>query len=178
MSRAEREAERDVESEPKFLEHEANDARAAIQNTLGDLQRDLLNVWDNATDVRSWVDAHPWLALGAASAAGFVTAAVLTPAANESAVHKWSRVARGMMGSDGESERAEAPRAAAPPPAHHSILGMILSPLVEVLKVALQNIIVAAVAGGAASAGAAQAADDGSDHNQDPAEQGQAVGAS
>jgi uncharacterized membrane protein YoaK (UPF0700 family) len=63
-------------SERSFLADQAADAKTAMTGTLRDMKDTLTRV----ADVRSCAKQHPWLAVGWAVAAGFVTGAVLTSA--------------------------------------------------------------------------------------------------
>lgn len=62
-------------SEAKFLKHEAAAASGAIQETI---ERMRASVQD-AGDVKAWAERYPWATVGAASAAGFLIAAAITP---------------------------------------------------------------------------------------------------
>jgi hypothetical protein len=62
-------------SERSFLADRAADAKTAMTGTLHDMKDTLKRV----ADVPSCVQQHPWLVIGGAVAAGFVTGAVLTP---------------------------------------------------------------------------------------------------
>jgi hypothetical protein len=58
--------------EDRFLVAEAESAKAAILQTLHDLNSDLREV----TDVRYWTRLHPWIAVGVATAAGLAVGAI------------------------------------------------------------------------------------------------------
>ncbi len=57
----------------RYLEDQAAQAQTAMQNMLSQLQRDLMQ----AADLNIWVKRHPWAAVGAAAATGFVAADVM-----------------------------------------------------------------------------------------------------
>jgi len=123
---------------------------------IGDLQANVRAGWEHATDVRGWIDRHPWVAVGAASAAGFAAAAAVTPASGQSLGEKLSSTVEAVMAqaeaASGEAEVDGAPAARAGRQASQpSVWGMLLEPVVDVLKVALQNYFTAYVAGQAAA---------------------------
>lgn len=63
-------------SERGFLTDQVADAQTAMAGTVHDIGDTLQRV----ADVRSCAKRHPWLVVGCAVAAGFVTGALLTPA--------------------------------------------------------------------------------------------------
>src|SRR4029453_2459975 len=75
MSQARRRLLRMRKGERSFLADQAADAKTAMIQTLLHMKETLSKV----ADVRRITKQHPWLLLGSAVAAGFVTGAVLTP---------------------------------------------------------------------------------------------------
>ena len=149
------------------MDEQSAAARAALRGTVSDLQANLRARWEQATDLRCWVERHPWIAVGAASAAGFTAAAVVTPAAGESLGEKLSQAVEAVMGENGsangeaepdDEEAAARRRAADRRVAPASMWAMLLEPVVDVLKVALQNYLMAFMAGQAAAAAQAASA--------------------
>jgi hypothetical protein len=65
--------------EGAFLAAEAESARAAVVQTLRDLNTDLRD----AADLRYWTRLHPWVAVGVATTAGFVVGAIANSAGAE-----------------------------------------------------------------------------------------------
>jgi hypothetical protein len=141
-------------SEAEFLAEQAVAARAAMLGVIGDLQANARTRWEQATDLRGWIDRHPWMAVGAASAAGFAAAAAVTPGPGQSLGEKLSSTIESVMPqaeeANGSAAADEAPRAARQA-SQPSIWGMLLEPVIEVLKVAAQNYFTAYVAGQAAA---------------------------
>jgi hypothetical protein len=131
-----------------------------------DLRANLHARWEQATDLHGWVERHPWFAVGAASAAGFTAAAVVTPSAGESLNEKLSRAVEAVMGEQGsaangdpdDEDAAARSRATDRRVASASIWAMMLEPVVEIVKAALQNYVMTAMAGHAEAAQAAAAA--------------------
>jgi hypothetical protein len=143
-------------SESDFLAQQSAAARAAARRVIDDLQANARAGWEHATDLRGWIDSHPWIAVGAASAAGFAAAAAVTPAPGQSLGEKLSSTFEAAMSqakaANGQTEPDEAPAArAGRRGSRASLWGMLLEPVIEVLKVALQNYFTAYVAGLAAS---------------------------
>jgi len=66
-------------TEAQILQQTAADVKAAISKTIGDLKKDAVT----AADIRLWSKEHPWAVVGAAAAAGFVAATLVTPAKNQ-----------------------------------------------------------------------------------------------
>jgi hypothetical protein len=65
-----------VEDEAAFLQQQAADAKVAMQRTLAEMQETA----KSAADIGAWTRKYPWYAVGAAAAAGFITATtVLSP---------------------------------------------------------------------------------------------------
>jgi hypothetical protein len=65
-----RKSEKDGSSEAKFLDREAENAKAAIWSGLRKFKED----FGDAADVRMWTKEHPWIAVSVAAAAGFAAA--------------------------------------------------------------------------------------------------------
>lgn len=161
-------------SETEYLSEQSDAARAAIGGVIADLKNNLQSGWEQATDVHGWIERHPWLAVGAASAAGFAAAAVVTPAPGEALGEKLSGVVRSAMDefrsaggqADGEAEAANGASAARP--AAVSPWAVLLGPLVDIAQVALQNYLAAYMAGRAA-AGATSPPDTATESAAEPA---------
>jgi hypothetical protein len=160
-------------SEAAYLSEQAAAAQAAMRGALGDLQANLRAQWEQAADVQSWIQRHPWFAVGAASAAGFTAAAVVTPGPGESLGEKLSRAAEAFMpeggSADGQEPSAEAVMANGRSTDRRasSIWAVLLEPVVEILKVAVENYLMTAMAGQAAAAAPAAA----NEPETDPADQ-------
>jgi len=77
-------------SESEFLQKQADDASAAISATLNDISDSI----KKALDVTIWTRQHPWVAAGAATAAGFVAACAFVPGkgAPPPARSRWGKV--------------------------------------------------------------------------------------
>jgi hypothetical protein len=120
-------------SEADFLAREAEQARAAITNTMEELKKNL----GSAADLRAWAQHHPWLVVGVAAAAGFAAGSAICS-----------------IGSD--DQRAEPPPqpvAGSAQPRRPTMWGSLMSPLFELAKVTIQSSLAAAAAGTAASNG-------------------------
>src|SRR5918993_813495 len=66
-------------TEAQVLQQTAADVKQAISKTIADLKADALT----AADIRLWSQDHPWAVVGAAAAAGFVAATLITPAKDQ-----------------------------------------------------------------------------------------------
>jgi len=62
--------------------------KQAISKTIADLKVDALT----AADIRLWSQEHPWAVVGAAAAAGFVAATLVTPAKDQDLKGKFSEL--------------------------------------------------------------------------------------
>jgi hypothetical protein len=60
--------------ESVFLQQQAADAKLAMQQTLAELRETAQAL----SDIPAWTQQYPWLTVGAACAAGFVTSVLLT----------------------------------------------------------------------------------------------------
>ena len=83
----------------------------------GDLQANVRTRRELATDLRGWIDRHPWMAVGAASAAGFAAAAAVTPAPGQSLGEKLSSTIEAAM-SRAEEGKRRGSNGRSPGPAH------------------------------------------------------------
>jgi hypothetical protein len=118
-------------SEADFLAREAEQAKAAITNTMEELKKNL----GSAADLRLWAQHHPWLVVGVAAAAGFAAGSAI-----------------GSIGSDDRREEpVPQPVAGSAPPRRSAMWGSLMSPLFELAKVAIQSSVAATAAGAAAS---------------------------
>jgi len=89
-----------------------------------------------AADLQLWAKHHPWLTVGAAAAAGFAAASVVT-----SAVQGPPR-ANGYVPPDGAHMAAgSAPRQ------HSAMWSSLMAPLFDLAKVAIQSAIASAMGG-------------------------------
>ena len=120
-------------SERSFLADQAADAKTAMIGTLHDMQDTLKRV----ADVRSCAKQHPWLAVGWAVAAGFVTGAVLTPAQRKTST---------ITGSGAEMESQPSCHAQETPRTKDSFLfSTVTSVLAGIFQTVVKNLIAAAV---------------------------------
>jgi len=69
-------------TEAEFLAHEAELARTALSNTLGEIKNDLAK----AGNIKLWAHHYPWLTVGLAVATGFTLAAVAQGGAGETTI--------------------------------------------------------------------------------------------
>jgi hypothetical protein len=120
-------------SERSFLADQAADAKTAMTRTLHDMKDTLKRV----ADVRSCAKQHPWLVVGWAVAAGFVTGAVLTPA---------PRKAVKITGLSTKAESQPSCHAQETPRTKKALLfSTVATILVGILQTVLKNLIAAAV---------------------------------
>ena len=75
-------------SEAQFLQQTAAELKAAISQTVGQLKQDALT----AADIRLWSKEHPWAVVGAAAAAGFVAATLVTPSKDRALKEKFAEL--------------------------------------------------------------------------------------
>ncbi|MHB1033303.1 MAG: hypothetical protein ACYC0Y_01545 [Pirellulales bacterium] len=116
-------------SEADFLAWQAEAATAAFGDAIDDLKARLRNV----ADVRAWTQRHPWIALGAAAAAGFAAATGVSAVSHEGTPEKRSPTH--------QRRRVETlPSAAASPVPHGelaAVLAALLAPAIDRVKAAM-----------------------------------------
>ena len=119
-------------TEAAHLEREAAQARAALRGAIEDLKQSLYH----AADPRVWTEKYPLAGVGVAAAAGFAAAALMKEAADEA-----------MTPAPAVDRSAAAPGqpAAQAPPAAHSALHSLLTPLWDIAQTALKSFAVNAV---------------------------------
>jgi len=122
-------------SESDFLAHQARQAQKAMRQVLDDIGHSL----KDTVNLRAWAEQHPIAMLGAAAAAGFVTASAVTPSRDETVAERLRRLA---------PERpapAEAPSSGEEPQKKHSLFQKISGPLFEAVQAALVSAVTTAV---------------------------------
>lgn len=122
-------------SERSFLADQADDAKTAMTGTLHDMEDTLYRV----ADVRSSAKQHPWLAVGCAVVAGFVTGAVLTRAPRKSTETTGSSTETESQPSRHGQESTRTKKS--------FLLSAIVAVLVSIVQTAGKSLIAAAVAG-------------------------------
>jgi hypothetical protein len=128
---------REVElSEADYLAREVTEAKAALTHSLTDLKLGLAN----GADLRQWVKHYPWASLGAALAAGFSAAAVVTPAPGESVTDKLSRLRSDGQPSSNESSAPQQIKSTN----GQAVTDKLIGSLFDLAKVLVQSLIVAA----------------------------------
>src|SRR3989442_626772 len=75
-------------SEEAFLTKEAQQTRAAIRGTLLEIKEQI----GQSADVRNWITEYPWISAASAATLGFLVAARVTPAADQSFGEKLSEL--------------------------------------------------------------------------------------
>ncbi len=108
-------------SEDEYLRLQTEQAQASLSESLETLKKSL----GNAADLQLWAQHHPWLTVGVAAAAGFAAANVI-----------FARPAP-----------APANQPYAAPPKNPGMLGSMLTPVFDLMKVALQSSLAGAMAG-------------------------------
>jgi ElaB/YqjD/DUF883 family membrane-anchored ribosome-binding protein len=106
-------------SEADYLAQQAEEAKKAMQQALGDL----LGAFGDGVDPRNWVQQRPWTTVGTAAVAGFFAAYGLVPSKDQAAIKRIEAieeaVARGHMraakaeGPNGEPNKPQKPGAGA-----------------------------------------------------------------
>ncbi len=136
--------------EGEFLTKQANDAQAAIKQTVNDMSKAL----GELADVRTWTKQYPWISVGAATAAGLVAALALTPKRrgkrvaemSEDAKDKWQEIWEKIASKVGEPEDVAVVDEPAPKQKKASLLNGLLSHVMDIAKTALASGISASVA--------------------------------
>jgi|GEM_PF-4036679 len=137
--------QRPAMNEAEFLARQGADARAALGATLGDLRSRVSDSVNEATDAKAWIARHPWSALLASALAGFGGALVFAPRRGESIEERFDKLKQSFVASspepaaDGDVRRTEPTAAASTWRAE--ILGLLLAPLVDLLRVTLETFI-------------------------------------
>jgi hypothetical protein len=122
-----------LKSERSFLADQAAEAKTAMTRTLHEMHDTLKRV----ADVRSCAKQHPWLAVGGAVAAGFVTGAVLTPAQRKTST---------ITESGGEVESQPSCHAQETPRTKDSFLfSTVTSVLAGIFQTVVKNLMAASV---------------------------------
>jgi hypothetical protein len=93
-------------SESEFVQQQSRQAEAALSASLAEVKQRLAD----AVDLRLWTRRHPWASVGAAAAAGFTAATLVTPSKEESFGEKLSKLVR-------RPEPARSPSQGESPPA-------------------------------------------------------------
>lgn len=135
----------DQESESEFLQHEAQQARQAIERSLEELKASL----HTAADLRLWAQHHPWLTVGAASAAGFAAGAAITSAARGSP--PTAAAAASPTSGNGHFAAGQSAftggQSAPPQPQPSALWTALMGPMFDLAKFAIQSAIAAAMGG-------------------------------
>jgi len=126
-----------AESESEFLGRQAEEARAAIADTLARVQQSL----KETADVKAWTRQYPWQSLGVAAALGFLAAKAITPSAPSAEARKAALLDDDPLDED-DDERASR-RAGR---RRRSMVRKLVSPLFQMLIGSLQSSIMSAAA--------------------------------
>jgi hypothetical protein len=121
-------------SERNFLADQAADAKTAMTGTLHDMEDTLFRV----ANERSCAKQHPWLVVGSAVVAGFVTGAVLTAAPRKSTATSGSSTETVSQPSPHRQETKRTKKS--------FLLSAIAAVLVGIVQNAGKSLIAAAVA--------------------------------
>jgi hypothetical protein len=132
-------------SEAEFLAHEAELAKTALSNTLGEIKADLAR----AGNIKLWAHHYPWLTAGLAVATGFTLAAVASGGSNSGSSNNGS--AEGSLAADEEAQRQRLVRETAKAP-YNSLPGnkpklgdSLLGSLFSLARTALEASLVSAI---------------------------------
>lgn len=74
--------------ESKFLNEQAEEAKAAIAQVAGEMKNWLLK----GANPLGWTRQHPWIGIGIGAAAGFVAAAAVVPSKEQQALSRLARI--------------------------------------------------------------------------------------
>jgi hypothetical protein len=135
-------------SEARFLAQQAVDARAAITRTLSQLGTDI----GNGVGPGALTRKHPWLTLGACTAAGFVAAAVLVPSRHNRALRKLARIERLLNPAPKSETNGQAPAGGAKgyKSGTSSFARSLLTEVLKTVQPALLSMLTAGVTASAA----------------------------
>jgi ElaB/YqjD/DUF883 family membrane-anchored ribosome-binding protein len=114
-------------TEAQFLRQTAAEVKAAISKTIEDLKGDVLT----AADIRLWSKEHPWAVVGAAAAAGFVAATLVTPAKDQDLKEKFAELIDTVKSQNGGQSKPEQAKSG----------GGMLAPLLAMAAGAAQNYV-------------------------------------
>jgi hypothetical protein len=132
-------------TESEFLRLQAENAKAAIAESLGDAK----DVLTNNVDPREVTRRHPLLALGAAAVASFVAVVVAVPSKEERELRHIERLHRAMHPNPPASPAKETNGAANKPVEKRSIGATLLHELIQLIKPVLIAAITASIKAGA-----------------------------
>ncbi len=142
-------------SEAELLRQQADEARRAVAQAFNRIQDDL----KASADVKAWACRYPWPTVGAAAAAGFLTAVAVTPAPRRRRKQKLADMLECLY-EDGEI----------PCPAKRSATRSLLSKGLKLALGAAQSALVAAIAAKFHEASDSEPSDEVSVNGHQPAE--------
>jgi ElaB/YqjD/DUF883 family membrane-anchored ribosome-binding protein len=118
-------------TEAQLLQQTAAEVKQAISRTVARLKQDALT----AADVRLWSQEHPWAVVGAAAAAGFVAATLVTPAKDQDLKDKFSELVDTLKSQDKRDGKT----------GETSSGGGLFAPLMAMAAGAAQNYVMALI---------------------------------
>jgi hypothetical protein len=122
-------------SEAEFLKRQADDAKAAISQSLSDLTAKLRN----GVDPLVWARQYPWISLGVAAAAGFVGTSMVVPSREQQALAKLAAIERAVNAKPADHHEQNGK----PATSHESILKVILHEVFAILQPVVLSLITA-----------------------------------
>ncbi len=128
-------------SESDFLAAQADQAMAAVKKAVGEMKEQLAQ---GANPV-VWAKEYPWVAIGAAAAAGFLGTSLLVPSREEQALRKLAAIERALSPKPAPSENGNGKhdgKGEAPPA---SLGAMIVKELIGVIRPAIVSLITAGI---------------------------------
>lgn len=113
-------------------------------------------------DPKLWAKEYPWVTVGAAAVAGFLTACTLVPTKEEQALKKLAKIERALHPPPPPPRREEHANGDSAKEAHGGMLSTILHEALAVVRPALVSLLTANLANpAAAQAQATEAAEEG-----------------
>src|SRR5213594_1515598 len=87
-------------TEADFLKAQEANAKAAFTRTLGEIKDNAIA----AADIRNVTYHHPWMTAAGAAVAGFVTAALVVPSKEETALKRLARWEKALREAEGKTQ--------------------------------------------------------------------------
>ena len=142
-------------NEADYLAQQASNAQLALSQALGQVSQRLRE----GVDPKLWAKEYPWITVGAAAVAGFLTAYTFVPSKEEQALKKLARIERALHPPPPPPRREEHGNGDSGKESHGGMLSTILHEALAVVRPALVSLLTANLANPAAAQGQAAEAE-------------------
>ena len=149
-------------SEADYLAQQAQNAQLALSRAFGEVSQRLRE----GVDPKLWAKEYPWMTVGAAAVAGFLTAYTLIPSKEEQALKKLAKIERAL--NPPPPRREEHTNGDAEKDQRGGMLATMLHEALAVVRPALVSLITANLANPAAAGAEAAESEDETQSYGDP----------